>query len=138
MNDMLDAYRQNSVANAEYADPHQLISMLFDGAMERLSRAIGHMERGETAAKGECLSRAVSIINMLQVSLDHEQGGDLAERLDSLYDYMMRRVTEANLHNDAEKLREVQQLIEPVRDAWKEIGSQLSEQSGTATAAGVS
>jgi len=122
---MLEAYRQNNALNAEYADPHQLISMLFDGAMERLSRAIGHIERGETAAKGECLSRAVSIIATLQDSLNHDADGELSQRLEALYDYMTRKLTEANLYNDAERIREVQGLIKPVREAWQAIGEQV-------------
>jgi flagellar protein FliS len=124
---MLEAYRQNNALNAEYADPHQLIGMLFDGVMERLSRAIGHIERGELAAKGECLSRAVSIIATLQDSLDHDVGGELSLNLEALYDFMIRHLTEANLHNDIERVREVQSLIEPLREAWKEIGPQVRD-----------
>lgn len=124
---MLEAYRQNSALNAEYADPHQLISMLFDGLMERLSRAIGHVERGETAAKGECLSRAVSIVATLQDSLNHDVGGQMSERLEALYDYMTRRLTEANLHNDVDRIREVQELIKPIREAWTAVGAQVRQ-----------
>lgn len=135
---MLEAYRQNNALNAEYADPHQLIGMLFDGAMERLSRAIGHIERGETAAKGECLSRAVSIIAALQDSLDHDVGSDFSQRLEALYDYMTRRLTEANLHNDTAIIREVQELIKPVREAWKAVGPEVRAATAERAAAGAS
>lgn len=135
---MLEAYRQNNALNAEYADPHQLISMLFDGLMERLSRAVGHIERGETAAKGESLSRAVSIVAALQDSLNHDVGGEMSQRLESLYDYMTRRLTEANLHNDVERIREVQELVKPIREAWKAIGAEVREAAGREAVVGAS
>ena len=74
MNEMVNAYRSSKVLGAEYASPHQLICMLFDGARERLARAIGHAERGEVAAKGECIGRVVMILDSLQASLDRGRG----------------------------------------------------------------
>jgi flagellar protein FliS len=122
MKSMINAYRENSTAAAEFSDPHRLISMLFDGALERIARAIGHVERGETAAKGECIGRAVGIIEHLRGSLDPTAGdGSLASNLESLYDYMTRRLTEAILYNDVDRLREVRALLERIRDGWAGI-----------------
>ncbi|QOC21213.1 flagellar export chaperone FliS [Wenzhouxiangella sp. AB-CW3] len=132
MNEMLNAYRENSVANAEYSDPHRLISMLFDGAAEYLMRAIGHTERGEVARKGECLGRVVSIIDTLDASLDHGAGdGSIAANLASLYDYMQRRLTEANFENDAAKMREVHGLITEIRDGWNAIPPEARAQAAS-------
>lgn len=123
MNDMVNAYRSNRAASAEYASPHQLTMMLFDTALERLTRAIGHTERGEVAAKGECIGRVVLILDNLQDSLDPTVGdGAIAGNLSNLYDYMMRRLTEANLRSDTAIMTEVKQLLEQVASAWREIG----------------
>lgn len=133
MNEMVSAYRSSNVASAEYASPHQLITMLFDGALERLARAIGHTERGDIAAKGECLGRVVLILDNLQASLDGGAGdGVIAGNLGDLYDYMMRRLTEANLRNDVTMMAEVQQLLLPLAEAWKAIAP---EQAGAANGA---
>lgn len=122
MNDIADAYRQNTSVGAEFSNPHKLIAMLLEGAHERLIRAVGHMERKEVGPKGECLSRVANIFELLRGSLQHGlDDGGLAVNLDSLYEYMNRRVTEANLYNDPERLREVMSLLEEVRAGWNGI-----------------
>ena len=70
MNEMLNAYRSSRAISAEYSSPYELVKMLFDGALERTARAMGHMERGEIALKGECLSRVVGMVGHLRESLD--------------------------------------------------------------------
>lgn len=136
MNEMLNAYRQNTVANAEYTDPHQLIAMLYDGAIEFLVRAIGHLEREEIQAKGELIGRVVAILDSLNASLDHKVGdGSLSGNLSALYDYMQRRLTEANLKNDVSMLREVHDLLAPLRDGWNGIPpEQRSREAARASA----
>lgn len=127
MNDMASAYRSNKAAAAEYASPHQLITLLFDGALERLARAIGHTERGEIKAKGECIGRVVMILDSLQDSLDFAAGdGQLAGNLGELYDYMMRRLTEANLRSDASIMAEVHQLLSGLAEAWKAVAPEAA------------
>lgn len=122
MNKMVNAYRTNKAAAAEYASPHQLITLLFDGALERLARAIGHAERGEIAAKGECIGRVVMILDSLQSSLDQAAGdGVIAGNLADLYDYMMRRLTEANLRTDPAMMNEVHELLAGLAEAWRAV-----------------
>lgn len=131
MNDMVNAYRTNKAVAAEYASPHQLVTMLFDGALERLARAIGHAERGEVAAKGECIGRVVLILGSLQDSLDQGAGdGMLAGNLTELYDYMMRRLTEANLRTDVGMMAEVHQLLDGLADAWRAVAPDAVAQGG--------
>ncbi|MBN8735156.1 MAG: flagellar export chaperone FliS [Xanthomonadales bacterium] len=117
--------RVRTHGGVETASPHQLTAMLFDGALSRIASARGHMERGEIAAKGECISRSIDIIGGLRSSLDLGRGGELAERLDSLYDYMERRLLHANLHDDACALDEVSDLLRPIREAWAGIPAEL-------------
>lgn len=104
------------------ASPHKLITMLFDGALVSIATATRHMQAGEIAAKGEAISRAISIIeNGLIASLDKSVGGDLAQNLDSLYAYINRRLLMGNLENRPEMLDEAYKLLTDLRDAWLAI-----------------
>ncbi|MES2311777.1 MAG: flagellar export chaperone FliS [Pseudomonadota bacterium] len=116
------AYQQVcSHGGVESADPHGLITLLMDGALERLVKARAHMLRGEVAAKGETISRCIEIIGGLRDSLDPKVDTAMVERLDSLYEYMSRRLLQANLRDDAEILDEVSRLLQQLRDSWVQI-----------------
>jgi len=115
----LNQYGKISVGSeVEFASPHRLIQMLMAGALEKIATAKGFMIRGETAAKGEHISWAISIIGGLQSSLDMEAGGEIAQNLDDLYAYMVRRLTEANLNDDVGGLDEVTSLLLEIKGAW--------------------
>lgn len=104
------------------ASPHQLIVMLFDGAMKALGAAIVNMKANNIAAKGEAISKAILIIDSgLRASLDKKAGGEIAEGLDALYEYMGTRLLQANLKNDVGILEEVQKLLGDLRSAWNAI-----------------
>lgn len=106
------------------ASPHKLILMLFQGAHVALSSALVHMKSGNITAKGEAISKAIAIINSgLQASLDIEAGGELAQQLNALYEYMGRRLLQANLHNNSEYIEEVSRLLGQLSKAWEAIGS---------------
>lgn len=106
---------------ADGADPHQLIVMLFDGALERIAIAKGAIERKDIEEKGQKIGRAIAIIDGLRASLDKEHGGDIALSLDDLYEYMQRRLFEANVNNNLDMLNEVADLLVEVRSAWVTI-----------------
>jgi flagellar protein FliS len=113
------AYQQvRSRGGVESANPHGLITLLMDGALERIVSARGHMQRGEIAAKGEAISRCINIIGGLRDSLDRKVDPALVDRLDSLYEYMSRRLLQANMRNDTTLLDEVSNLLRQVRDSW--------------------
>ena len=124
------AYAQISVESGVMsASPHQLIEMLFDGANSALVRARLFLEQGDITAKGEALSKAINIIdNGLKAGLDQENGGELADHLSSLYDYMIRRVLLANLRNDSQAIEEVEGLLGNIAEAWKQISPKASSQ----------
>lgn len=107
------------------ASPHRLIQMLMEGALDKIATARGCMERGDVANKGRQISWAISIINGLRASLDKEQGGEIAQNLDDLYDYMERRLVLANSHNDIGMLDEVTALLRQIKEAWDAIGDQV-------------
>lgn len=118
-----ESYAKVSVEVAvESSDPHRLILMLFDGAISAVSLARIHMNAGEIAQKGMAISKAIDLItNGLQASLDMTAGGDLAERLAALYEYMAQRLLIANLKNSVAALDEVSELLASLREAWAEI-----------------
>ena len=103
------------------ADPHKLIVMLMDGALERIATARGCMERKETSEKARLLNRAVSIIGELRNSLDMSSGGQIAANLGELYDYMSRCLLKANIDNTTKQLDEVSNLLHEIRGAWTMI-----------------
>lgn len=117
------AYNRVSVDSAGAAsDPHALIMLLFDGALAAARLGLGHMQAGRIAEKAAAVSKVTRIIDEgLKLSLDHSAGGDLSKRLADLYDYMVMRLLQANLRNDAQALAEVIKLLDDLRGAWAEI-----------------
>ncbi len=103
------------------ADSTRLILMLFDGLMESLAAARGHIQHGNLAEKGRALQRAGRIVIGLQGALDFQQGGDLARNLDELYSYVTRRIIHVNASGDLEALEEVRGLMVEIRDAWASL-----------------
>ncbi|MGR9051534.1 MAG: flagellar export chaperone FliS [Gammaproteobacteria bacterium] len=121
-NRAMNQYKQvGTRVSADSADPHQLIVMLFDGALERIAVAKGAMVRNDIELKGQKIGRAIAIIDGLKAALDSEKGGEIAENLFDLYGYMQRRLFDANTENDAAILDEVSGLIREIRDAWVAI-----------------
>lgn len=108
-------------ANVADANPHRLIQMLIDGLLEKIAQAKGNLERNEAAKKGENIGVAISIIGALHSSLDLEKGGEIAENLEALYDYMSRCLLDANMRNDMGKLKEVTSLVLEIKGAWEAI-----------------
>ncbi len=105
------------------ASPHELIVLLFDGALAAIHSARLHMKAGKIQEKGAAISRAIEIVNDgLRASLDKKAGGDIANSLDGLYGYMTDRLLQANLKNSVDMLDEVQVLLVDLRDAWASIG----------------
>ena len=100
------------------ADPHRLIVMLMDGALERLAQARGCMANNAVADKNQLISAAIAIIDELRASLDMKAGGPIAANLDDLYDYMCRQLVKANLNNRVEIIDEVTHLLGEIRSAW--------------------
>lgn len=104
------------------ADPHKLILMLFDGAILSIAAATAAMDAKDIPGKGQAVSKAIDIIlNGLKASLDAKAGGELADRLAALYDYMGERLLHANLHNSRATLDEVSGLLHSLREAWEGI-----------------
>lgn len=107
------------------ASPHRLIQMLMAGLLAKIVAARHCIDSGNIAGKGENISMAISIVGGLRVSLDKEKGGEISENLANLYDYMERRLLEANLHTDITILDEVSGLVKEIKSAWDTIGPEV-------------
>lgn len=120
--DPLRQYRAvDAYGAASASDRMQLVLRLMQGALDRIATARGHMRRNEPARKGEELGRAVRMIEGLRSCLDHEAGGEIAANLAALYEYMTRRLTQANLRNDVHALDEVADLLDEIRSGWEQM-----------------
>lgn len=132
--------------NVAVASPCKLVLLLYDGALKAISQAKFNIQDRKIAAKGEAISKAVAIIDEgLKLSLNLNAGGEIAENLSALYDYMCQRLFMANLKNDLSALDEVSKLLLELRGAWAAIEkspevtgnpANLSARSESAKAAG--
>lgn len=122
----MQQYRQNHVqGGVESASPHRLVQMLMEGVQEKLLAAKGFMAVNNPAKKGENISWAISIIDSLRACLNPEAGGEIAQNLSRLYDYMESRLLEANIQNDPSIIDEVGQLMAQVKLGWDAIPAEF-------------
>ncbi|TQV75315.1 flagellar export chaperone FliS [Aliikangiella marina] len=124
----LKQYQSTSTQSGIFeASPHRLIQMLFEGALEKIAKAKGFMQRNKIEEKGHHINWAIKIIAGLQNSLNMEQGGDLSEKLYRLYDYMIDTLMQAHAENSIEKLDEVTLLLKEVKSGWDGIEEEVRQ-----------
>lgn len=128
--------RQQAEFDVESASPVQLVVMLYDKAAALLRQSVLHIDRDNMKAKGEALNRAMEIFCELQAVLNREEGGVVAQNLDSMYEFMIRSVTLANLNNDPQPLEGVLKVLDELRKGWKEL--ELMTQKGEVASGGTS
>jgi flagellar secretion chaperone FliS len=121
-----DAYLESKILTA---DPLELVRMLYRAARDATHSASVHLAAGRIAERSRQISKAHAILSELSVSLDHARGGSLSHSLAALYDYMQRRLLEANLSQKAEPLVEVESLLTTLLAGWDQIRT-ASEHSG--------
>lgn len=110
--------RENQVASA---NRHQLIDLLLTGAKDNLSQAVIDIQDNHVQEKCQHLSKAFNIIDGLRLSLDFEKGGEIADNLDQLYEYMQNLIIESNLKNNEAPLEEVENLLTTLQSGWQNI-----------------
>jgi flagellar protein FliS len=121
----VDSYRNvNAYGSLADASPYQVVQLMLDALLSRIAEATGHLERGETAAKGEKIGKALGIIEGLLLGLDKERGGDIAMNLERLYDYASRTLLKANLENRVDLLKEVSSLLREIKLGWDGIAAE--------------
>jgi flagellar secretion chaperone FliS len=122
INKGLAQYQQvNTQSAVEGASPHRLIQMLMEGALQRLAEAKGAIQRNKVNVKGEAIGKAISIVSGLRDALNIEVGGEMAQNLDDLYDYMQRQLLQSNLKDDENIIEEVIDLIKTIKSGWDAI-----------------
>ena len=131
------AYRKAGIETSiETKSPHELVLMLFQGALSQITMAGMYLKQNDIAAKGKAIGQAINIIDGgLRACLDHKSGGDLSERLAALYEYMCNRLLHANLHNDQAALDEVSFLLGELKSGWEEIANDPAVVSANKSAA---
>ncbi len=129
------AYRQVSVdSGALGASPHQLVLMLFDGALQAIATARTQLLADDTEGKGKSITRAIDIVGSgLSASLDRKAGGEIAANLAALYDYIIALLVAANIGNDTDKLDEATTLLDQMRATWATIGHAQLPGNGVAS-----
>jgi flagellar secretion chaperone FliS len=112
------AYKESAVLTAP---PEQLVLMLYDGIHRFLFQATVAMRGGDFILTNAKLQRAEAIIDELIATLDHEQGGDIADRLNAIYLYARRTLGESRVEKSPDKIEHVQGLIRQLRESWAQI-----------------
>lgn len=110
------------------ASPTRLVQIMFEHILAHLATAQGCMERiqnnmplNEVITKGKSINKAARLIDQLNATLDMERGGQIAQNLRSLYDYMLPRLTLANANNDAMMVAEVAALVVKIKAGWDRL-----------------
>ncbi|MGB5324829.1 MAG: flagellar export chaperone FliS [Pseudomonadales bacterium] len=131
------ASKQYSNVNAQTgivdADPHKLIQMLFAGALEQIAVAKGCIQRDDVAGKGAAIGKAIGIVNGLQDSVNHDvDSGGLSDNLTALYDFVNRKLSEANVNSDGAALDEAANIMKELQSGWNDIRPQVLAAAGEA------
>lgn len=123
------AYKRASIeSSVEMADPHQLVTLLFDALARSIGSAKLTLQAGDIPGKCKHIGNAISILEEgLRAPLDLERGGEIAHNLNRLYEYCVKRLIDANLQNDVAALDEVTQVLEPVVSGWKQIRDDVAQ-----------
>lgn len=117
----LAQYGQIKSEAAQYASPYQLILLLFNGAIESLSVAIGPIDHKNIALRSKHTSRAITIVNGMRDVLDLNVDSAIADNLYALYTYMANEIFKAGFHNDVATLKNIQQMLMDIRDSWEQM-----------------
>ena len=108
-------------AQTTYASPHQLMLMLFDGAIEAMSMTVGAIQNKNLELRSKQSTRSITIINGMRDCLDMESGGELSDNLYSLYQYMAQELFRASFKNDADTIQNIQTMLKDIRESWEKI-----------------
>lgn len=124
----INPYQKYKTAQYETASPEQLLLMLYDGAIKFARQARNELEEKNIEGANNKLKKTEDIINELMVSLNMDQGGEVAKNLYNLYDYMNRRLIQANIRKEPEIVDEVIELLSSIKESWEEVIAKMRNQ----------
>jgi flagellar protein FliS len=113
-----NAYHSTGVMTA---DPKRLVIMCYEGAIDSLKLAKKMFIAKDFESKAKAITKAQGIISELMQALDFEKGGEIAKNLDAIYNYISRRIIEADITRDLSGLDEAIRILEELKSAWEEI-----------------
>jgi len=130
MRQNLKAYKKVDIESTIMSsEPHQIILMMFDGALQSLAIAKGAIERKDYELKSQTVSKFINIVSALRNSLDFDSEPVVSKRFDDLYTYCIDVINDVSLSMDAARVDEIIDLIKPLRNAWFEM-PEASKQEG--------
>jgi flagellar protein FliS len=124
----MQTYRKVSIdSSLAVASPHRIIQMLLAGALERLAQAKLAIGNGDIANRGLLIGKAIGIVNGLNSSLNMDAGAEVAGNLTQLYDYMLVRMSEANINNDPQAIDDVASILKTIKEGWDAIPQDMHQ-----------
>jgi flagellar secretion chaperone FliS len=111
-------YRHNEVTTSSQ---EKLIIMMYEGALKFTTLALEGIDTKDLAKKGIYINKTHDIINELSCALDMEKGGEVAQKLESLYQFILHQLTLANIKSDPKALESIVKVLTPLMEAWKEL-----------------
>lgn len=128
MKNPIDTYKK--VKTSQEVSQYRAVALLLEGAVERVKLARLAQREGDSEARGMAVGTTITILGVLQASLDKQLGGEIAENLDALYAYMTRRLAGVAIEREAGSLDEVEGLLVQLQDAWLAIGAEVEPLAG--------
>jgi len=129
-----NAYNAYKTAGIGTADPITLTTMLYDGALKAIKKARIYALEGNRERFLDETQRAHLIIGELLATLDHEKGGELADRMSAIYAYCIRCIIQASI-GDLAKLDEAETHMARIAEAWKQAAKTVRVRPATAQGA---
>jgi len=127
-----NAYQKYKNTQIETANQEKLLIMMYNGAIKFSKQAKEAINRNDYEAVNNSLVRTQAILLELQATLDHQKGGEIAENLDALYDYMKRKLTDANVDKEKEPIDEVIDMLNELKETWIEASKKVKKKNNTA------
>lgn len=126
-----DAFR----SEVTRARPTEIVVMLYNEAILSLTAAIKAMQQNDIEERCNRVNVVTEIVGTLHMSLDMEEGGDIADQLGSLYRFVLAQLIRINIHSDAEGAAKIIDLLKPLRDAWQEVDQRMARGEDESSAA---
>jgi flagellar protein FliS len=128
------AYVNNEILTAE---PLELVIMLYRGALESIGRARACVRSRDIAGRAAAINKTLAIVGELSSALDHQRGGEISRNLAGIYNYVQRKLIDANVQQSEAPLAECEQLLSTMLDAWQGCCEHVRKETAALTSAPV-